>query len=154
MTDRKWSIYLAGEIHTGWRDEIASGSCKLELPVIFFMPVTDHEASDNCGVEILGDEESAFWKDHKGAKINAIRTRTLIRNADLVIVRFDDHYRQWNAAFDAGFAVALDKPLIVMHPPELSHALKEVNAGALAVAQHPEQVVEVLQYVCTGRMVG
>ena len=154
MTDRKWNIYLAGEIHTGWRDEIASGARRLELPVNFFMPVTDHAASDNCGVEILGDEESAFWKDHKGAKINAIRTRTLIRNADLVVVRFDDHYRQWNAAFDAGFAVALDKPLIVMHPLELSHALKEVNAAALAVAQHPEQVVEVLQYVCTRRMIG
>jgi len=153
MTDRKWNIYLAGEIHTGWRDEIASGSRRLELPVNFFMPVTDHAASDNCGVEILGDEESAFWKDHKGAKINAIRTRTLIRNADLVVVRFDDHYRQWNAAFDAGFAVALDKPLIVMHPLELSHALKEVNAAALAVAQHPEQVVEVLQYVCTRRII-
>ena len=152
MTDRKWNIYLAGEIHTGWRDEIASGARRLELPVNFFMPVTDHAASDNCGVEILGDEESAFWKDHKGAQVNAIRTRTMIEKSDLVVVRFGDKYKQWNAAFDAGFAAALGKPMITLHDPDLTHPLKEVDGAALAVAQTPEQVVKLLAYVIEGTL--
>ena len=101
---------------------------------------------------ILGDEELPFWKDHKGAKLNAIRTRTLIEKSDLVVVRFGDKYRQWNAAFDAGFAVALGKPLIVLHDPSLTHPLKEVDAAALAVAETPEQVIAIIAYVLTGQL--
>ena len=129
---KQWTIYLSGEIHSDWRQRIENSAT--DLPTTFTAPVTDHAASDNCGVEILGREENSFWKDHKGAQINAIRTRTLIRNADVVVVRFGNQYRQWNAAFDAGFAVACDKPLIVLHPAELQHALKEIDAAALAVA--------------------
>ena len=55
----------------------------------------------------LGEESEAFWRDHKGAGVNAIRTQTLIRDADVVVVRFGDKYRQWNAAFDAGYAAAM-----------------------------------------------
>ena len=142
---KQWTIYLSGEIHSDWRQLIENGA--ENLPVTFTAPVTDHAASDDCGVDILGPEENSFWKDHKGAQINAIRTRTLIRGADVIVVRFGDQYRQWNAAFDAGFAVACDKPLIVLHPAELQHALKEVDAAALAVANAPEQVVEILRYV-------
>jgi len=142
---KQWTIYLSGEIHSDWRQRIENGADN--LPVTFTAPVTDHAASDDCGVDILGSEKNSFWKDHKGAQINAIRTRTLIRGADVIVVRFGDQYRQWNAAFDAGFAVACDKPLIVMHPAELQHALKEVDAAALAVANAPEQVVEILRYV-------
>ncbi len=142
---KQWTIYLSGEIHSDWRQRIENGADN--LPVTFTAPVTDHAASDDCGVDILGPEENSFWKDHKGAQINAIRSRTLIRGADVIVVRFGDQYRQWNAAFDAGFAVACDKPLIVLHPAELQHALKEVNAAALAVANAPEQVVEILRYV-------
>ena len=142
---KQWTIYLSGEIHSDWRQRIENGADN--LPVTFTAPVTDHAASDDCGVDILGPEKNSFWKDHKGAQINAIRTRTLIRRADVIVVRFGDQYRQWNAAFDAGFAVACDKPLIVMHPAELQHALKEVDAAALAVANAPEQVVEILRYV-------
>ena len=142
---KQWTIYLSGEIHSDWRQRIENSAT--DLPTTFTAPVTDHAASDNCGVEILGREENSFWKDHKGAQINAIRTRTLIRNADVVVVRFGNQYRQWNAAFDAGFAVACDKPLIVLHPAELQHALKEIDAAALAVAEAPEQVVEILRYV-------
>ncbi len=142
---KQWTIYLSGEIHSDWRQRIENGADN--LPVTFTAPVTDHADSDDCGVDILGPEENSFWKDHKGAQINAIRTRTLIRGADVIVVRFGDQYRQWNAAFDAGFAVACDKPLIVLHPAELQHALKEVDAAALAVANAPEQVVEILRYV-------
>lgn len=144
---KQWKVYLSGEIHSDWRDRIISGAAEKELPVTFTSPVTDHAASDNCGVDILGPEESSFWKDHKGAKVNAIRTRTLIGDADIVVVRFGDRYRQWNAAFDAGFASALGKPIVVIHDSANAHALKEVDAAAMAVAQTPEQVVDVLAYV-------
>ncbi len=79
--------------------------------------------------------------------MNAIRTRPMLQRADIVIVKFGDKYRQWNAAFDAGAAVTLDKPLIVVHPPELQHALKEIDASASAVAETIDQVVEILRYV-------
>jgi YtoQ family protein len=123
-----------------------------DLPVDLTGPVTDHPSSDDCGVRILGPEEQAFWKDHKGAGVNAIRTRTLIRNADVVVVKFGEKYKQWNAAFDAGQAVALGKTLITVHPPELTHALKEVDGAAQAVAQTPEQVVQLLQYAVSGEL--
>jgi YtoQ family protein len=147
-----WQVYLSGEIHTDWREQIEAGVKAASLPVAFSAPVTNHENSDDCGVAILGSEETGFWKDNKGAKVNAIRTRTLIERADIVIVRFGDKYKQWNAAFDAGFASALGKPLIVMHAPELTHPLKEVDGAALAVAETPEQIVALLRYVIQGEL--
>ena len=140
-------VYLSGEIHTDWREEIAMGVKSAGLDVHLSSPVTDHASSDDCGVHILGAEENDFWKDHKGAKLNAIRTRKAIGEADVVVVRFGEKYRQWNAAFDAGYASALGKSIIVLHDPSLTHALKEVDAAANAVAQNPAQVVEILQYV-------
>ena len=147
-----WSVYLSGEIHTDWREQIESATAKQNLPVEFSAPVTDHSASDDCGVAILGPEPDKFWHDRKGASINAIRTRTLIEEADIVVVRFGEKYRQWNAAFDAGYASALGKALIVMHLPDHQHALKEVDAAALAVTETPEQVVQILRYVISGEL--
>ena len=152
MAEAEWTVYLSGEIHTDWRDRIRAGAKAADLDIAFVSPVTDHAASDDCGVAILGDEERAFWKDHKGARVNAIRNRTLIRRADIVVVRFGDKYRQWNAAFDAGYAAALDKPIITLHDAALTHALKEVDGAALAVAETPEQVVELLRYAMTGTL--
>ncbi len=152
MSDATWTVYLAGEIHSDWRERIERGASEAGLPVRFTAPVTDHGASDDCGVAILGEEEKGFWKDRKGAGINAIRTRTLIRDADLVVVRFGEKYKQWNAAFDAGQAAALGKPLVILHPPEHTHALKEVDAAAQAVAETPEQVVEILRYAIRGEL--
>jgi YtoQ family protein len=146
------NVYLSGEIHTDWRDVIEAGA--RDLDVEFTAPVTDHAASDDCGTAILGGEESKFWHDHKGAKLNAIRTRTLIEAADVVVVRFGEKYKQWNAAFDAGYAAALGTPLVILHPTEHAHALKEIDAAALAVAETPEQVVEILRYVETGALPG
>ncbi len=145
-------VYLSGEIHTDWRDRIRAGAEAAGLPVDLVSPVIDHAASDDCGVEILGGEDKPFWHDHKGAKVNAIRTRTLMEKADVVVVRFGDKYKQWNAAFDAGFAAALGKPIIVLHDPSLTHALKEVDAAAMAVAETPEQVVQILTYAIEGRL--
>ena len=149
---RQWTVYLSGEIHTDWRDQIAATVKAEGLPVVLVSPVTDHANSDDCGVAILGQEDENFWKDHKGAKVNAIRTKTLIGRADVVVVRFGDQYKQWNAAFDAGQAAALGKPLIVMHDPKLTHALKEIDGAALAVAETPDQVARLLQYVIMGRL--
>lgn len=148
----EWSVYLSGEIHTDWRDQIKAGVDAHDLPVVFSAPVTDHGASDDCGVAILGGEDKKFWFDHKGAKVNAIRTRTCIEQADIVVVRFGDQYKQWNAAFDAGYAAALGKSLIILHDPALTHPLKEVDAAALAVTETPEQVVQILRYVITGEL--
>ena len=145
-----WQVYLSGEIHTDWREQIVTGAQGLD--VAFTGPVTDHAASDDCGVSILGAEPDKFWHDQKGAKLNAIRTRKGIAEADIVVVRFGDQYKQWNAAFDAGYAAALGKSLIILHGPDHQHALKEVDAAALAVAQTPDQVVAILRYVLEGRL--
>lgn len=147
-----WNLYLSGEIHSDWRERIESGIKAAGLPVTLSGPITDHASSDDCGDKILGPEESNFWKDHKASKINAIRTRTLIERADVVVVRFGDKYKQWNAAFDAGYAAALGKSLISLHDPDLTHPLKEVDAAALAVAQTPEEIVEIMKYVINGEL--
>jgi YtoQ family protein len=143
-------VYLSGEIHTDWREQIVAGAEGLD--VVFSAPVTDHGASDDCGVAIMGAEDDKFWHDHKGAKLNAIRTRRGIEQADVVVVRFGEKYKQWNAAFDAGYAAALGKSVIVLSMPEHQHALKEVHAAALAVTSDPRQVVEILRYVLTGSL--
>ena len=146
------NVYLSGEIHTNWREEIIQLCEKEKLKLNFSSPTTNHDASDNCGVEILGNEETQFWKDNKGAKLNAIRTRKEIENSDIVIVKFGEKYKQWNAAFDAGYAAALNKSLIIIHSDEHQHALKEVDAAALAVVKNNDQVVKILNYVINGKL--
>jgi len=148
-----WKIYLSGEIHSDWREEISQGVGKAGIPAKLLAPNTVHADSDDCAAVILGEPESAFVRDNMGAKLNAIRTRKLIAEADIVVVRFGEKYRQWNAAFDAGYATALGKSLIIQHGPDLVHALKEVDAAALAVAETPAQVVELISYVIGGKLV-
>lgn len=152
MSSEHWRVYLSGEIHSDWRERIEQGVAGAGLPVTLLAPVTVHEDSDDCGAVILGEEDQPFWRDQKGSRINAIRTRTLIERADVVVVRFGDKYRQWNAAFDAGYAAALNKPIVSLHDPALTHALKEVDGAALATAETPEQVVQILQYVIAGKL--
>lgn len=145
-----WQVYLSGEIHTDWRERIEAGARESGIDVTFTAPVTEHSASDDAGTAVLGDQGAPFWNDHIGAGVNAIRTRSLIERADVVVVRFGEQYRQWNAAFDAGYAAALGKPLITLHPEQYDHALKEVDRAALAVAREPEQVVAILRYAIDG----
>ena len=140
------TVYLSGEIHSDWRDQIKLGVQALGLDIQFTSAVTDHEASDGAG-DHLGEESSAFWRDHKSSKVNAIRTRNLIEKADIVVVRFGDKYKQWNAAFDAGYCAANGTPYITLHDEDIIHPLKEVDAAALAWAQTPAQIVEILRYV-------
>ena len=68
-----------------------------------------------------------------------------------MVARFGDRYRQWNAAFDAGFAIARGKALVTLHDEALDHALKEIDAEARAVARSPEQVVAILRYAVQQR---
>ena len=143
-------VYLSGEIHSDWRSEIILGA--EELDVIFTGPVTNHNASDDCGAEIMGAEQDNFWHDHKGAKLNAIRTRKFISECDVVVIRFGDQYKQWNTAFDAGYAAALGKSLVIIHGDNHQHALKEVDAAALAVVEQPKQVVQILNYILHGKL--
>ena len=141
-----WQVYLSGEIHTHWRDQIIQGTEKLGLPVQFSSAVTDHEASDAAG-DLLGEETNQVWRDHKSAKINAIRIKTQIEQADLVIIRFGDKYKQWNAAFDAGYCAALGTPYITLHDESIIHPLKEVDASAMAWTKNTDQVVEIIRYL-------
>lgn len=145
-----WNVYLSGEIHTDWRDQIRKGAEAKKLPVAFTSAVTDHPASDAAG-DVLGGDDEGFWRDHKSAKVNAIRVKTLIDKCDVAVVRFGDKYKQWNAAFDAGYCAALNKPYITLHDDSIVHALKEVDGSALAWAQTPEQVVEILTYVISAK---
>jgi len=147
-----WIIYLSGEIHTDWREQIMAGAKANNLPVTFTSAVTDHEASDAAG-DVLGAENEPFWRDHKSSKVNAIRTKTLIENCDLAIVRFGDKYKQWNAAFEAGICAALDTPYITLHDESIIHPLKEVDAAAMAWAKTPDEIVDVLKYVTTAKAV-
>jgi len=146
METMSWTVYLSGEIHTDWRQKIMEGAKAQGLRVTFTSAVTDHDASDAAG-DVLGKEGSNFWRDHKSSKVNAIRTKTLIENCDVAVVRFGEKYKQWNAAFDAGCCAALGKPYITLHSEDLIHPLKEVDGAAMAWAQTPEQVVELLRYV-------
>ncbi len=141
----KLRVYLSGEIHTDWREQIIQGCKESDLQIVFYSAVTDHEASDAAG-DMLGVEDNSYWRDHKSAKVNAVRTKTLIEKSDIAIIRFGDKYKQWNAAFDAGYCAALGKPYITLHGEDLVHPLKEVDAVAQAWATSPGQVVEILKY--------
>jgi len=147
-----WTIYLSGEIHTDWRQQIMAGAKANNLPVSFTSAVTNHEASDAAG-DVLGAETEPYWRDHKSSKVNAIRTKALIEDCDLAVVRFGDKYKQWNAAFEAGICAAMGTPYITLHDESIIHPLKEVDAAAMAWAKTPEEVIEVLKYVTTAQAV-
>ncbi len=146
------TVYLSGEIHTEWRNEIINKSNELNLPIEFLSPNTNHELSDDVGVKILGKEDQKFWHDHKSAKINSIRTKNAIDRSDIVIVRFGEKYKQWNAAFDAGYASAMSKSLIIIHSDENQHALKEIDSVAHAVVKNVDEVIQILNYTCSSKI--
>ena len=141
-----WTVYLSGEIHTDWRQKIMQGAKDHGLVIKFISAVTEHEASDAAG-DVLGKDDNGFWRDHKSSKVNAIRTKNMIQKCDIAIIRFGDKYKQWNAAFDAGYCAALGKPYITLHAEDIIHPLKDVDAAAMAWAQTPEQIVELLKYI-------
>jgi YtoQ family protein len=74
-------VYLSGEIHTDWRQQIINGAEDLGLDLNFTSAVTNHEAGDSAG-DVLGMEDNSFWRDHKSSKVNSIRTQTMINVCD------------------------------------------------------------------------
>jgi len=140
-----YTVYLAGEIHSNWREEIITGS--KDFDITFLTPESDHASSDDIGKDVVGDQETNFYNDHVSAKINSMRNNTYLKRADIVVVKFGEKYKQWNAAFDAGQAVALNKKLIVIHPEEFIHALKEIDAAASAVVKSESQVIDILKHL-------
>lgn len=143
------SIYLSGEIHSEWRVQLINDCQSRKLPVTFFTPVVTHQASDEIGQVLHPELSGGFWRDKASSGINQVRIRAGIEKADLVIIKFGEKYKQWNAAFDAGYCAAKGKPYLVVHPEEFTHALKEVDNGAFAVAENLDQAVEILAYLTT-----
>ncbi len=141
-----WNIYLSGEIHTDWLEQIISRCEALKLPVNFSSAITKHTASAAACYH-LADTATSFWRDNQSAKVNAIRTKNLIAQADIAIIRFGDQYKQWNAAFDAGYCAAMGIPFITLHSEDIVHPLKEVNAAAMAWAADVDQVITTLTHV-------
>ena len=146
----QWTVYLSGEIHTDWRDQIIAGARAANLDIEFTSANTHHESSDAAG-DVLGKPDDDYWRDHQSAKVNALRIRTLIQKCDIAVIRFGDKYKQWNAAFDAGQCAALGKPYITLHDEGIVHALKEVDGAASGWAKTPDQVVEILKYTIGAR---
>ena len=152
MSNNYLNVFLSGEIHTNWREEIIDQSKNHNLPINFFSPETNHANSDDCGVSILGAENDKFWHDYKGASINSINNSICIKKSDIVIIKFGEKYKQWNAAFDAGYAIGLNKNIITLHAKDLDHALKEVDAAAKAVCRSNEEVIKILKYITNSEL--
>ena len=152
VSNNNINIFLSGEIHTEWRTDIIKEAKNNNLPINFFSPETNHSNSDDCGVSILGTEENKFWHDYKGASINAIKNSILIKKSDIIIIKFGDKYKQWNAAFDAGYAIGNNKIIITLHNKDLDHALKEIDASAKAVCRTNYEVIKTLEYITVGKL--
>ncbi len=143
----KLNVYLAGEIHSNWREEIRQQAEALQLPLEFTGPMEDHDRSDNIGEEILGQQVDAIAKDEAASMINNLRTQLLMKKADVVIALFGEKYKQWNTAMDASAAMTLGKPVILIRDKSLHHALKELSNKAQLVVETPEQALKALAYV-------
>jgi YtoQ family protein len=140
-------VYLAGEIHSDWRERLRRRTAEMNLPVEFVGPQEAHDRSDSVGEDITGEQPTPRFRDLVGAGANTLRTRVLLRRADLVVAYFGDKYRQWNTAADAGAAVASGLPLLLVRAPELTHALKELDAMASFTVETLDQAAEAIAYV-------
>lgn len=143
----KLTVYLAGQIHDDWRDQLDKKATEKNLPLTFVSPQTNHDRSDNIGVDILGEQPNALYKDHTASEINNFRTQVLMQKSDVVIALFGEEYRQWNTAMDASTAITMNKPLIIIRPESLIHPLKELSNRANVTVETIDQALEVLQYL-------
>ena len=143
----KLTVYLAGQIHDDWRDELAQKAKQQDLPLTFVGPQTNHDRSDNIGEDILGEQPNNYYRDNAASDINNLRTQVLMNKADIVIALFGEKYKQWNTAMDASAAITLNKPLIIVRPTDLIHPLKELSNKANVTVETIEQALEVIQYI-------
>lgn len=143
------TIYLAGEIHSDWRDQLRSHVAALALPadIEYVGPQEVHDRSDDIGEDVLGAQPGPRFRDLMGGKINHLRKRVQMSRADLVVAYFGPDYKQWNTAADAGAAAALDLPLILVRAPEHLHALKDLDAFADVTVETLDQAAQVIGYI-------
>ncbi|GEN51760.1 YtoQ family protein [Halobacillus faecis] len=141
------TIYLAGQIHDDWRNEIRKKAEKEKLPINFVSPQENHALSDDIGEKILGEQPSKVYRDDAASSINNFRTRVLLQKSDAVIAYFGESYKQWNTAMDAGAAIQAGKPLILVRPESLIHPLKELSNQADVTVETLDQALEVLTYL-------
>lgn len=141
------TVYLAGQIHDDWREEVARKAKEKNLPLHFVGPQTNHDRSDNIGEEILGKQPSNLYKDDAASDINNFRTQVLMQKADIVIALFGEKYKQWNTALDASTAIAMNKPTIIIRPESLIHPLKELSNKANVTVETVDQAIDVISYI-------
>lgn len=141
------TVYLAGQIHDDWREELIQKAQEKNLPLKFVYPQTNHDLSDDIGEKILGKQPNAYYHDLAASDINNFRTQLLLQKADIVIALFGEKYRQWNTAMDLSTAIALNKPTIMIRPESLIHSLKELSNRTNVTVKTIDQAIEVLAYV-------
>jgi YtoQ family protein len=140
-------IYAAGEIHSDWRDQLRALLERLEVDADIVGPQEVHDRSDSVGEDILGGQPGPMYRDLMGARVNTLRTRVLMQRADLCVAYFGPKYRQWNTASDAGAAVALGLPLVLVRAEEHVHALKELDALATLTVETLDQAAQAIAYI-------
>lgn len=143
----KLTVYLAGEIHTDWREQFQDLATENNLPLEFVSPQTNHDRSDNIGEEILGTQPSPLYKDEAASMINNFRTQVMLEKSDIVVALFGEEYRQWNTAMDASTAIAKNKPTIIIRPKSLIHPLKELSNKANVTVETVEQAIQAIKYI-------
>ena len=142
-----FTVYLAGQIHDNWREELITQTEDKGLNFDFVYPQTEHDLSDDIGEKILGKQPGNYYRDEAASAVNNFRTTVLMEKADIVIALFGDQYRQWNTAMDATTAINKGKPLIIIRPEDLIHSLKELSNKANVTVETIEQAVQVLAYI-------
>lgn len=141
------TVYLAGQIHNDWREDLKKKAEEKGLPLTFVGPQTNHDRSDNVGEDILGEQPGNVYKDDAASSINNLRTEVLLQKSDVVVALFGENYKQWNTAMDASTALALNKPTILVRPSSLIHPLKELSNKANVTVGTVDQALEVLAYI-------
>lgn len=143
------TIYLAGEIHSDWRDRLRAHLDALDLPadITFVGPQEVHDRSDDVGEDILGEQPNQRYRDLLGGQVNTLRRRVQMARADLCVSYFGPKYRQWNTAADTGAASAMEIPVILVRDMEHLHALKDLDAFAAVTVETLEQAAEAIAYI-------
>lgn len=143
----QFTVYLAGEIHSNWREELAKKAEEKKLPLVFVAPQTNHDRSDDIGEAILGEQPGKLYKDDAASDINNFRTQVLMQKSDLVVALFGEKYKQWNTAMDAATAITLNKPTIIIRPESLIHPLKELSNKANVTVETVDQALDAISYI-------
>jgi len=141
------TVYLAGEIHTNWRQDLIDNVKAKGLDLEFVYPQQVHDRSDSVGEDIQGTQPSAYFRDLAASDINNLRTEVLLQKADIVVALFGTEYKQWNTAMDLSTGIAMGKPSIMIRPESLIHPLKELSRKSNVTVESVDQAAEVLAYI-------